>query len=555
MSESQTVKTMSGGHAVVECLRREGVRHVFHVPGESYLAVLDGLYDAPEIQLITNRQEGGACFMAEAYAKATRSVGVCFVTRGPGATNASIGIHCAQQDSTPLVLFVGQIPRRMKGREAFQEVDYGRFFGGMAKWVVEIDDPAKIPVLVPRAFHLARSGRPGPVVVALPEDVLAMETEFRFSPPTRLIPPHPESAAVEEMVRLVKEARHPLLLAGGGTQYSGARAELVAFAERFQVPVITSWRRLDAFPNNHPHYVGTLGRGKQPAQDVVREADLLLVFGHRLSDPSTQGYKLLPPGLPIIQVDTGAEVIGHNYAPRLGMVADARVTLQAALKEPAPPANPERGQWIAAHRKAFEAFCIPQDRPVEKVPMELAMREMKALLPEDTIITVDAGNASGWVQRFLLHNHADSFLGPTVGAMGYGLPAAVAAKLAHPKRTVIGTCGDGSMMMTLQELATAVQHGVNIVQVVFNNGSYATIRMNQEQHYPGRVVGSNMVNPDFAALAEAFGARGLKAETPEQFRPALEEALKARRPAVIDVRTDLNAISVTAMMDELTGKE
>ena len=553
MGTEEAALEMLGGHAVVECIRREGIRHIFHVPGESYLAVLDGLYEAPEITLITNRQEGGACFMAEAYAKATRSVGVCFVTRGPGATNASIGIHCAQQDSTPLVLFVGQIPRRMKGREAFQEVDYTQFFGSMAKWVVEIDDPAKIPDLVPRAFHMARSGRPGPVVVSLPEDVLSAKGSFLFSTPARMTPPHPAPEAVQELVQRVKAAKRPVLLAGGGTQYAHAREALVAFAERFQVPVCTAWRRLDAFPNFHPNYIGALGRGKSPVQDAVQESDLLLVVGHRLSDPSTKGYSLLPKGLPIIQVDSGAEVIGRNYSPVLGLVADARHTLEAALEHPAAEADPTRGAWMERYHQAFQAFSEPIERPSGMVSMEKAMRDMRDVLPADAVITVDAGNASGWVQRYLLRDVEESFLGPTVGSMGYGLPAAIAAKLAHPERVVVGTCGDGSMMMTLQELATAVQHGVNVVQIVFNNGAYGTIRMNQEQAFPGRVIGSKMVNPDFAALAESFGARGLKVETSEEFRPMLEEALAARRPAVMDVRTDVEIISVATTLEEIRG--
>ena len=540
---------MPGGHALVEGIRREGVRHVFCVPGESFMAALDGFYDVPEIQVITNRQEGGACYMAEAYGKATRGTGVCFVTRGPGATNASIGVHCADQDSTPLVLFIGQVPRSSRGREAFQEVDFERFFGSMAKWVVEIDEVGKIPSVVARAFHVARSGRPGPVVVSLPEDVLAEQATFHFPDPIPDARPHPDPALVKRWVARMAAAERPVVLAGGGVQYARARAELVAFAERFQVPVVSTWRRLDVFPHDHPHYVGNLGLGKSPAQAMVEKSDLLVVIGDRLSEITTRHYTLIAPGTPIVQVDIDASVIGRNYPPELAIVSDARNALQAALEQPAH--NGSRAGWIGEGRKNHERTTEPPDRPSRAVSMERAMVEMLQVLPKDAVITVDAGNASAWIHRYYPFTADDSFLGPTVGSMGYGLPAAIAAKLAHPERVVVGTCGDGAFMMTMQELATAVQYGVKIVLIVFNNGSLATIRMYQERDYPGRPMATDLKNPDFAALARSFGAEGFTVAKPDEFRPALEKALAAKVPTVLDVKTDLEVISVSETITEI----
>ncbi len=551
MAKQAQAKKMSGGHAVVECIRREGVRHVFNVPGESYIAALDGFYGAPEITLITNRHEGGACYMAEAYAKATRTTGVCFVTRGPGATHASIGIHCASQDSTPLVLFIGQVPRASRGREAFQEIDYGHFFGSMAKWVVEINDAARIAEIVPRAFHVARSGRPGPVVVSLPVDMLFEEAVFHFSGPIPATLPHPDPVLIKEMTGRIAAAEKPVAIVGSGVQYARARKQLVAFAERFQLPVLTSWRRMDAFPNNHPHYLGNLGLGISPGQDVVRESDLLVVIGDRLSDSTTAHYSLLAPGQAIVHVDIDEAVIGRNFPPALAIVSDARLALEAALEEPAPPPGEGRAAWMSGHRKIFEDFGTPPERPSAAVPMERVVAELVETLPDDAVITVDAGNASAWIQRYYPYTAEDSFLGPIVGSMGYGLTSAIAAKIAHPGRVVVGTCGDGGFMMSVQELATAVQYGVNIVQIVFNNNALGTIRMHQEKDFPGRKVGTDLNNPDFAALAESFGARGFRAEKPEQFLPALKAALAADRPAVIEVVTDLEVISVAATLSEL----
>ncbi|MDH4247341.1 MAG: thiamine pyrophosphate-binding protein [Deltaproteobacteria bacterium] len=555
MSNSDNPRAMTGGQALVECLRREGVRHIFNVPGESYLGALDAFHEAPEIRIITNRQEGGACYMAEAYAKATRTVGVCFVTRGPGATNASIGVHCAQQDSTPLVLFIGQVPRYNRGREAFQEVDFGRFFGSMAKWVVEIDQPAKVPEMVTRAFHTARSGRPGPVVVALPEDMLVEVAPMRFPEPVRLTPPLPDPARIREIIQALNAAKRPVVLVGAGVQYSGARESLVRFAERFRVPVLTSWRRNDAFPNSHPHYAGNLAIGSSPSQTVVREADLLFVLGDRLSEITTDDYTLPLPGTDLIQVDICPEVIGRHFSTRIGMVADARRTLEAALEQNAPQANPAREQYLKQAHQTYLDYSTPKERPTELVAYERVLIELNAMVPKDTVFTTDAGNFSGYFQRYHRYDESETLFGPTVGSMGYGLPAAIAAKLAHPERLVIGTSGDGGFLMNGQELATAVQYQVNILHLVFNNGSYGTIRMHQERNYPGRdAIATDLHNPDFAAYARAFGAEGFTVRTNAELRPALEAALaavNAGRPALVEFQTDPEHISMGATLTSI----
>ncbi|HEX7928617.1 MAG TPA: thiamine pyrophosphate-dependent enzyme [bacterium] len=543
--------SVTGGQALVECLRREGVKHVFSVPGESYLGALDAFYDASDITLITNRQEGGACFMAESYAKATREVGVCFVTRGPGATNASIGVHCADQDSTPLVLFVGQVPRANRGREAFQEVDYERFFGSMAKWVVEIGNAGQIAETVPRAFHMARSGRPGPVVVSLPEDILVEMTDAKFRDPYPRTAPNPDPKAIQTLAERITSAKKPVMIVGGGVQFSRARQPLVRVSEQFALPVVTSWRRMDAFPNTHPNYAGNLSSAKSSAQDLVKEADLVVVVGDRLSEMTTMDYHLFPAGQPLAQVDIDARVIGRNFSPQLAVVSDARKALEALLEHAPKATDSARRGWIDTEHKKFMQTSTPLERPSKKTSADRVMKDINALVPKDTIFTVDAGNFSAWIHRFVRYDAEDSFFGPTVGSMGYGIPSAIGAKLAHPNRVVIGTCGDGGFMMTLQELATAVQYNIQVIQLVFNNGTYGTIRMHQERDYPGRTIGTDMVNPDFAALARSFGAEGLTVKTSDEFAPALKQALACGKPAVIDILTDMEQISIAATISDL----
>ena len=547
---------MLGGHAVAQCLRNEGVKHVFSVPGESYIAVVDGLVNFPEIKLITNRQEGCAAFMAEGYAKATRTPGVCIVTRGPGATNASIAVHSAKYDSAPLVLLVGQVGRAARGREAGQEIDYGQFFGSIAKWVIEVNDPKQIPRIMGRAFHLARTGRPGPVVIALPRDVIEENADITMMDPFPTIRPAADPAAIEILVERINAARKPVLLAGSGTQYSRAWQELIDFSEKFQLPVLTSYKRQDAFPNNHPNYAGNMLTSNKHAQNLAyEESDLLIVLGSRLNQQTTAGFTLPRPGRPFVHIDADEGNIGQNSRPEVGIVADAKQVLLAALKYPAPRPNESRAAWIAEQHAAQKEFCTPQLRPTPKVSMERALKDLKSAMPADAITTTDAGSFGQWHQRYLEFEHPDSYISPTLGCMGPGVPSAVAAKLAHPNRTVIAHIGDGGFLMTGQEMATAKQYGAHIISIVYNNDGYNSIRMHQEAQYPGRQHGVALENPDFALMGESYGALGLKVTRDEEFLPAFKKALAANRSALIEVQTDFEYVTPTAKLAELRGKK
>ena len=547
---------MLGGHAVAQCLRNEGIRHVFCVPGESHIAVLDGLCGMPEIKLITNRQEGCSCFMAEGYAKSTRTTGVCLVTRGPGATNASIAIHSAKYDSVPLVLLVGQVSRAARGREAGQEIDYTHFFGSIAKWVVEINEPKHVPRVMTRAFHLARTGRPGPVVVSLPRDMLEENADISMIDPYPPARPNPDPKLIEEMIGRINAAKKPVLLAGSGTQYSGARPELIDFSEKFHIPVLTSYKRQDAFPNSHPNYIGNLTNANKHARTLVsKEADLVVVIGSRLNQQTTGVFSLPRPGQPFIQIDADEQNIGQNSRPDVGIVSDAKSALIVALKHQGPRPNESRAAWIAEHHAAQKRYSTPSERPTRRASMERVMADLKATLPSDAITTTDAGSFGQWPQRYLEFEHPDSYISPTLGCMGTGVPYAVAAKLAHPGRLVVAHVGDGGFLMTGQEMATAKQYGANVITIVYDNDGYNSIRMHQEAQYPGRQYGTGLENPDFAALGSAYGALGLKVTRDEEFMPALKKALAADRSALIEVQTDYEYVTPTATLSELAGKK
>ena len=546
---------MIAGHAVAQCLRNEGVRHVFCVPGESYVALLDGLYGIPEIRVITNRQEGGACFMAEGYAKATRKPGVCVVTRGPGATNASIAVHSAKYDSVPLVLLVGQVGRSARGREAGQEIDYTHFFGTIAKWVIEITDAKQISRTMARAFHIARSGRPGPVVVSLPRDMLEEDAQISMTAPYPALRPSPDPKAIEEMIDRINTAKKPVLIAGSGTQYSDARQELIDFSEKFQIPVLTSYKRQDAFPNSHPNYIGNLANANKHTRNLVaNESDLVVVVGSRLNQQSTGAFAFPRPGQPFIQIYPDEQTIGQNLRPDTGIVADAKAALAAALKLQGPRPNESRAEWVAEHHAAQKRYSTPSERPTGRVSMERVMTDLKAALPADAITTTDAGSFGQWHQRFLEFDYADSYISPALGCMGPGVPSAVAAKLAHPERLVVAHAGDGGFLMTGQEMATAKQYGAHIITIVYNNQGYNSIRMHQEAQYPGRQYGNDLVNPDFAGLGSAYGALGLKVTRDEEFLPAFKKAMSANGSALIEVSTDLEFVTPTATLTELSGK-
>ncbi|WP_286883525.1 thiamine pyrophosphate-dependent enzyme [Aneurinibacillus sp. UBA3580] len=537
---------VSGGRAVVDILVKEGVKKAFCVPGESYLGVLDALYEHPQIELISARHEGGASFMAEGYAKASGEVGVCMATRGVGAANLAIGIHTASQDSTPLVALIGQVERPFKEKEAFQEVDLVGFFRHLCKWTVEIDRVERIPELLHRAFHMARSGRPGPVVVALPHDMLEDEAEMVELPVYRSLPPQPHIEEVKQAVEMIQKAEQPVLIAGGGVIHARATPLLVEFAEAMSIPVVTAFRRYDAFPNLHSCYAGWLGFGT-PAYllEAIRDADLVVALGTRFSQVGTQDYTLLSEKTRLIHIDISPDVFGKVYAPSLAVTADTRAFLQQALQVavPSDPARQERTK--ALHAKYIEFSEVKADYTEDWVDMDGLLHDVVSHLPKDSIITNDAGNFFGWLSRYYRFEKPNTYVGPTSGAMGYGLPAAIGAKLAKPDKTVVSFSGDGGFMMTVQEIETAVRYQVPVISIVVNNNRYGTIRMHQEMHFPNRVVGTNLSNPDFAELARLFGAHGEKVKKNSDFVPALQRSIASGLPAVIEVVTNPEILSVS----------
>ncbi len=553
ITESRRNAGRIGGHILVDCLRAHGADVAFAVPGESYLAVLDGLVDAPEITPIVCRQEGGAAMMAEAYGKMTGKPGICMVTRGPGATNASAGVHIAMQDSTPMILLVGQVGREMVDREAFQEIDYRRMFGQLAKWVAQIDDPARIPEYVSRAFHTAVSGRPGPVVLALPEDMLVERAEvFEFNAYQRT-EPHPGAVELARFHDLLANAERPLVIVGGGGWDAAASVDLAHFAEVNHLPVGASFRCQDYLDNRHPNYVGHVGIGIDPKLGArVQESDLLIVVGARLGEMTTSGYSLLDiprPRQGLVHVHAGAEELGRVYQGDLLIHASQRSFLKAVAAMEPVDASAWADQTPVA-RAEFEATRHPTHGPGD-VQMAEIIRYLDEALPDDAIITNGAGNYATWVHRFFQYKTYRSCLAPTSGSMGYGVPSGVAAKLLNPDRVVVSVSGDGCYMMHGQELATAVQYGINTIFLVVNNGMYGTIRMHQEREYPGRVSATHLHNPDFAALARAYGAHGEVVARTADFAPAFERAKALGHPAVIEIRIDPEALTVARSLTEI----
>jgi acetolactate synthase I/II/III large subunit len=544
---------LSGGQLVVAALRAHGVDMAFGVAGESYLEVLDALFDAPEIRLITCRQEGGAAFMAEAYGKLTGRPGVLLVTRGPGACNASIGIHTAFQDSTPMVVLVGQVARHQLDREAFQEVDFRKMFAPLAKGVAQIDLAERVPELINQAFQVATSGRPGPVVLALPEDMLRDRRAAAVVGPYRPVRAHPGAADLAELRRLLAAAERPMMLVGGGGWSNEACRDINRFAQDNDLPVCCSFRRQDILDNRLPCFVGDLGTGASPSLVArIKEADLLLAVGARIGEITSQSYTLLgipDPGKMLIHVHAGAEELGRVFRPSLAILSGMPEFAAAAAALP-PVASPRWSPWREAARAEYEAGLVPS---ASGGPLDLGeiMGWLRNRLPDDAIVTSDAGNFSGWPNRFLQYRRPGRQLGPTSGAMGYGVPAAVAAKLVHPDRLVVGFCGDGGFMMTGQELATAALEGTGPVILLFNNSMYGTIRMHQERRFPGRVVGTALKNPDFVTLARAYGAFGAPVTRTEEFEPAFEEAAGYKGASVIELRMDPEAITTRTTLSEI----
>ncbi len=544
----------TGGEILVASLLRQGATHAFGVPGESYLAVLDALHDVGDrLQFVICRNEGGAAFMGEAFGKLTGTPGLVFVTRGPGASNAAIGIHTAMQDSTPLIVFVGQVGRDMVDREAFQEVDYRRMYGSVAKWAAQIDQVERIPEYVARAWRLSISGRPGPVVLALPEDMLTAQARCADAPRVEAVPAAPGTDAIADLQRRLATAERPLALVGGARWSAEACHALRGFAESTGLPVACGFRSQDLFDNRHPQYAGDVGIGINPAlAKRVRDADLLLVIGERLGEMTTGGYTLLEVPVArqsLVHVHPSPDELGHVYQPDLAIAAEPGLFL-AAMNATVPALRPA---WAAQSTQAHAEFdAWRARRPVPgPVDMWAVMEWLDARLPDDAILTNGAGNYTVWLHRLFRYRRFRTQLAPYSGAMGYAVPAAVAAKAVHPGRMVISWNGDGCFQMNGQELATAAQYGLPVIFIVIDNAMYGTIRMHQERNYPARVSGTSIVNPDFAALARAYGAYGETVRATEEFAPAFERAVAAGRPALLHVHIDPEALTLNASLSAL----
>ena len=543
-----------GGKIIVDQLVRQGVDHVFCVPGESYLAVLDALHDA-SINVTVCRQEGGAAMMAEAHGKLTGRPGICMVTRGPGASNALAGIHIAKQDSTPLIVFVGQIETGMREREAFQEVDYRAVFSTQTKWTTEIDDAARIPELIARAFHVAMSGRPGPVVIALPEDMLVQLATVADAPRVEPVVSAPAPEQMTQMASLLAGAKKPLAIVGGSRWTEDAVNGFVRFAEQQQLAVAVQFRRQHLFPSSHPNFAGDIGLGSNPKLlKMAQDADVILLVGGRMSEIASQSYTLFDIPVPrqtLIHVHPDSQELNRVYQAALAINATPAQLVNAGNGLDAVN-DPERKAYIDCAHESYLAWSNPESVSTPgALQMGKVMAYLETHLEPDAIMTNGAGNYATWLHRFHRFNHFNTQLAPTSGSMGYGAPAAVGAKRVMPERQVVCFAGDGCFLMHGQEFATAVQYGLNIIVLVFDNGMYGTIRMHQEKHYPGRVSATNLQNPDFAAYAVAFGGHGERVETNEQFGPAFERAVASGKPAILHCLIDPQAITPTATLDQL----
>lgn len=542
---------MNGGRLLVDCLVALGASKGFGVPGESYLAVLDALHDTRgRLDFILCRNEGGAAFMAAAWGKLTGQPGLCFVTRGPGATNAAIGIHTAMQDSAPMLVFVGQVGTDMRGREAFQELDYRAVFGTMAKWAVEIDQADRIPEILSRAWITATTGRPGPVVIALPEDMLSGPASAApLTGPARIAEPAPDPAALAEALALLASAARPAILLGGCNWTEAGKTALKAFAETSDIPVVAALRYQDMFDNHSPCYAGDLGLGLAAGvRRTLAEADVILALNTRFGEISTEGYTLFEmpqPRQKIIHVHGAVAEIGKIYIPTLGIPAGPNA-FAAAL-------TPVRGGWADWRRRAREDYEATFDLPPQPSPVDMGAvtAHLRAVLPEDAILTNGAGNFTAWPNKFYRFGPKARLLAPQSGAMGYGLPAAIAAKVAHPGRTVVCFAGDGDFQMTCQELGTALQAGAQPIVLILNNGTYGTIRAHQERTYPARVSATDLVNPDFPALARAYGFHAERVERTEDFPAAFARALASPSGAVLDLNISAEALTPRQTLSQM----
>jgi len=546
----------SGGELVVDALEAFGVTQLFCVPGESYLEVLDALHDSP-INATSARQEGGAAMMAEAWGKLHGTPGICFVTRGPGATNASAGIHVAQQDSTPMILFIGQINSKLRHREAFQEVDYGQYLGSMAKWVAEIDSPERITEMVSRAWSVATSGRPGPVVLVLPEDTLSGTAVSTKIKPFNVLETYPSQADLQQMATMIESAKKPILILGGSRWCKDSVSQIEAFAEGFNLPVACSFRRQMLFNHGHPHYAGDVGLGINPQlKSTIANADLVILMGGRFSEVPSQNYELLgvhDAKQKLIHIHASAEELGRVYRADLVIHASPKALAQG-LSELTPTAkiSHQRIEHIAQCHTHYQHWSRVSDKAHPgHVQMPVIITHLAATLPLDAIITNGAGNYATWIHRFWKFAEYGTQLAPTSGSMGYGLPAAVAAKIAFPQKTVVAFAGDGCFQMTMQEFGTAVQANAAVIVLVIDNGMYGTIRMHQERHFPSRVSTTDLVNPDFCALAKAYNAFATQVTHSDQFSEALADAIAAKKPALIHIKLDPQAMTPNQTLDQI----
>jgi len=542
----------SGGQLVVDALVENGVTQVFAVPGESYLPVLDALHDVPQIRLTTARQEGGAAMMADAHAKLTGSPGICLVTRGPGAANAYAGVHVAAQDSTPMILLMGQVARGDMDREAFQEVDVKAMFGDQVRWAAQVGSTERLPEYLARAFAVAQSGRPGPVVLALPEDILSGTADVVAAPASLPANAHPDPEAMKRLGDMLRVAERPLVIAGGPGWDAALVDRFIAFSERWSLPVSCAFRAQDRFPNTHANYAGDAGLGINPAlAGAIRNSDLIIALGARLGDCTTSGYTLFDVPVPrqtLVHIHPEPDELGHVFQPALPIAASVGAFLTAADALEA-PRDPVWANWTAELNAAYRGWTDEATAMPGAFDLGDAIIWLRENLANDAILTNGAGNYAAWLHRFYRHRAYRTQIAPTSGSMGYGLPAAVAAKLAAPDRTVVALAGDGCLQMTVQELGTVAQEGLGIVVLVINNSMYGTIRMHQEMHYPGRVSGTSLQNPDFVALAGAYGLEAERVTETREFGPAMQRALARDGASLIEIVTDPRALSPTRILD------
>lgn len=545
-------KDISGGHLLVQSLQALGARKCFGVPGESYLDVLDALHDTQgELDFVLCRNEGGAAFMAEAYGKLTGQPGICMVTRGPGATNASIGVHTAMQNSTPMILFVGQVGTDQRGRELFQEIDYQAFYGSVAKWVVEIDDVERIPELLSRAWSTALSGRPGPVVIALPENMLTSTTQVAPCRPVRIAQPAPSAQNLKDAATLLNQAKKPLVIIGGGGWNAEGRADIQAFCESNDLPVTVAFRFHDLIDHHSACFIGEAGVGMSPAlQSVIKAADVILAIGVRFGEMTTGAYTLLDvpyPKATLIHVHPSDRELGKVYASNLPIQASPN-TMAASLK-----ALVLSGDWKAWQQRCRKPYLESFDAPEQPglVDMAAIMKHLRGCLPDDAIITNGAGNFATWPNRFFQFGPKHRLLAPQSGAMGYGVPAAIAAKIVEPNRTVLCFAGDGDFQMNCQELGTAMQANAQPVILILNNGTYGTIRMHQERHYPERVSGTDLHNPDFVALAKSYGFHAERVSATSEFEAAFTRALASKTGAVLELMIATEALTPRQTLSQI----